>query len=547
MADAKKTVTISLRLLRSKLASQDALRQDHGLDLIPSEQGELYVGQTRSHEPSWLTFVNHYASNPAELFSQSCSAVLFVKVKAPKRKTHRIFAVCFGTGHHALDPGALERNFGLRVVLNAVARDKLRTIDTATLDSTTMQRRMQASRDSDLGDFGIDANKDLMRLASGSPSDKHFASAIAGKDALTLRTKMTPADLGSRCLKALELHRSSEYKTDYSFIDHILSEKNSNILEKLDKKLFEELKSLVANKQSDLHLSLPDLISPEGALEVGFFGVGLKPGAKESFNELAIEDYVAQLQDGDFSAIKDMPTLKTSHEIRVIRDGEGDRKQKRKLYSCFVFETRHENADYVLFDGEWFKISSHFFDEVQESYEKLLKPSFLVSTPAINERELIKELETDPQLLNIDQVKASPLGAAGANIEPCDFLSKDHQFIHLKDGHGSAPLSHLWNQGIVASESFKGDRAFRKKFRDETKKRQKKFKKTGFDKLLPDGRSEPDIGKYTVVFGVMRHKYIRSKKLGLPFFSKVSLRAAAQRLDLIGYAVELHLIEKTRA
>ena len=37
-----------------------------------------------------------------------------------------------------------------------------------------------------------------------------------------------------------------------------------------------------------------------------------------------------------------MAQLRASHEVRVIADGEGDKKQKRKLYDCFVYELAHK-------------------------------------------------------------------------------------------------------------------------------------------------------------------------------------------------------------
>lgn len=543
MADQAKTMTLSLRLLRAGLGSANALRVDSTLEPVESTFGELFVGQSQAHPPSWLSFVNHYAAAPQKLYSQSCAAVLFLAVTLKKTGT-RTFAICFGTGHHALDPDALERNFGLKVVLNSVKRGKLRTLDTAMLDATTMQKRVQASRDSDLRDFGVDANRDLLRLASGSPDNIAFATALAGKDALTLRTSLSPAELQSRCEVALKLHDAEDYKTDFGFIDHVTSVKNSRTTAVLDHRAFDALSALVAGGVSDLHLALPDILSPETAIEIGYFGTGLRSGTKQSYAELAIEEYVAELQAGDFSSIADMTALKASHEIRVMKDGEGDKKQKRKLYSCFVFETEYDGQTYVLFDGEWFLVELGFYKEVQDVYERLIKPAFVTSTTAKNERAFIAELDANPDLLNIDQTKASPKAARGANLEPCDFLSRAKQFIHLKDGHGSAPLSHLWNQGLVASESFLRDETFRKKFRSEAKKRQKKANKSGFELLLPDGRSKPAASEYTIVYGVMRHPYKASGNLGLPFFSKVSLRAAAERLELVGFGVELHLIRK---
>ncbi|MGV7186816.1 DUF6119 family protein [Xanthomonas axonopodis] len=106
-------------------------------------------------------------------------------------------------------------------------------------------------------------------------------------------------------------------------------------------------------------------------------------------------------------------------------------------------------------------------------------------------------------------------------------------------------MSHLWNQGLVSAESFIRDDVFRKSMRDSAIKRQKAAKKSKFELLLPDDRSKVTSTDYKVVFGIMRHPYQRSKRLGLPFFSKVSLRAVASRIQLMGYAVEVHLIEKT--
>ena len=261
---------------------------------------------------------------------------------------------------------------------------------------------------------------------------------------------------------------------------------------------------------------------------------------------MTIEDYVDQLKKGKFSEIEDMDELRASHEVRVIAAGEGNKKQKQKLYNCFVYEVDHSGSIYVLFGGQWFAVDRDFYGSVERDFKSLLpNASFVASTSAENERELIAELNGHKNLLNLDQVKLSPANAKGANLEPCDFLSKDKQFIHLKDGHSSAPISHLWNQGIVSAEAFVLDEKFRIDLRREIKKREKKFKKAGFDGVIPDGRSKPTPVDYTVIFGIMRERYQKSGLLGLPFFSKVSLRTAAERIRLMGFSIEVHLIERT--
>jgi uncharacterized protein (TIGR04141 family) len=538
---ANKSMSLSVRLLRIGRTIDDSLRDNHELEERPSEAGRLFVGQAPALPPTWFDFVSG-----SRLVNQSCAAVLFLEVVPDeKRSATRVMALTFGTGHHSLDPDAFERSFGLKVVLNSVARSNLRSLDIATLDATTFQKRIQASRDADLQGFGVDVDRDLLRLAAGSPRDNSFAKSLAGKDALTLHTKTSPDDVIDKCKTALKLYHATDYKKDFGFIDFVTPVRQQNLLEQLDAAAFAELRQLVKGNASDLHITLPDILSPEEGGEVGYFGVGLKSGRKQAYTQIAIEDYVEELKAGQIADIADMAELRTSHEVRVIVDGEGDRKQKRKLYDCFVYELTHKGDTYVLFAGDWFVVDHAFHAAVETDFLKLLaKRTFVSSTRSKNERDFIAELDAHKNLLNLDQVKLSPAGAPGANLEPCDFLSTTKQFIHLKDGHGSAPISHLWNQGVVSAESFIRDEKFRIDLRKEVKKRQTQSKKTGFDVILPDGRSKPVPGEYTVVFGIMRDRYKRSGTISLPFFSKVSLRSIADRIQLMGFPVEVHLVER---
>ncbi|UPK01440.1 DUF6119 family protein [Bradyrhizobium sp. 170] len=540
-------MSLSVRLLRSGRTIDDALRDDHELEERPSEVGRLFVGQAPALPPTWFDFVSGFATGGlGRLVNQSCAAVLFLEVVPDdKRFAKRIMALTFGTGHHSLDPDAFERSFGLKVVLNSVARSNLRSLDIATLDATTFQKRIQASRDADLQGFGIDVDRDLLRLAAGSPRDNSFAKSLAGKDALTLHTKTSPDDVIDKCKTALKLYHATDYKRDFGFIDFVTPVRQQSLLEQLDAAAFGELQQLVKGNQSDLHIALPDILSPEEGVEVGYFGVGLKSGRKQGYTQIAIEDYVEELKAGQIADIADMAKLRASHEVRVIVDGEGDRKQKRKLYDCFVYELTSKSDTYVLFAGDWFVVDKAFHATVETDFLKLLaKRTFVPSTKCKSERDFIAELDAHKNLLNLDQVKLSPAGAPAANLEPCDFLSMTKQFIHLKDGHGSAPISHLWNQGVVSAESFVRDEKFRIDLRKEVKKRQTQSKKTGFDAILPDGRSKPVPSEYTVVFGIMRDRYQRSGTIGLPFFSKVSLRSIADRIQLMGFPVEVHLVER---
>lgn len=537
------TVELSVRLLHADTKIADALKVDHGMVNAKSDVGSLWYATAPAHAPAWASFLERGSPGiSSKLSSQHSSAVLFVE--GTHNGTTRMFAICFGQGHHNVNDDRIERQFGLRVVLNCVKRNELRTLDIASLESTVMQRRTQSSRDSDLRDFGLDIDRDLLRLASGRPSDAAMAKAMAGKDALLVRKKIAYADLPKFCGELLRLHSLQDYRDDFAFIDRIKPLYKSDQIEQLDAIAFTELKNVVAGQPSDLHLAIPDIVTPGKSTEIAYYGNHLNSGKKTTYPELDISDYAEELKKGDFGKISGMPEIRSTHQIRAVGKESDAAFGALRVYQCFVFETLVPGTRYVLFDGQWFEVEGAYAKEIDDAYCLLLKPAFIASTKAPTEQDLIAELTAShPDLLCLDQTKTSPAGAAGANLEVCDFLSHSKQLIHLKDGHDSSPLSHLWNQALVSAESLKRDDKFCSDVREHARKRERKSKKSGFVALLPKNRQfKPS--DYTIVFGVMRHRYKRTNTLGLPFFSKVALIAVANRLTMMTFNVELHLIEK---
>jgi uncharacterized protein (TIGR04141 family) len=119
-------------------------------------------------------------------------------------------------------------------------------------------------------------------------------------------------------------------------------------------------------------------------------------------------------------------------------------------------------------------------------------------------------------------------------VEFCDIFSREKQIIHVKRYRGSATLSHLFSQGVVSAELFCGLREFRE----------------GVNAHLPqpfrisDLGSHPGNNEYEVVFAIVSKSV---NPLTLPFFSRVNLRNAAQRLRAFGYkasVVKVQAVER---
>ena len=87
----------------------------------------------------------------------------------------------FGQGRHQLHHEAFELDFGLKVTLNSVDADKLRSLDVRTIEEVTVHTRRQVSRSSSLDAFNVDIQRDLLGSVTGEPSDTSLAKRLTGQ------------------------------------------------------------------------------------------------------------------------------------------------------------------------------------------------------------------------------------------------------------------------------------------------------------------------------------------------------------------------------
>jgi uncharacterized protein (TIGR04141 family) len=537
-----KTRTLNVRLLREGYAVEDAFsasfspNAERALERRPwtgVDGASLFIGQIYSNAPGWRSFLEAGSPDlPAGIFTSGAGAVLFIPVAS------RVAAICFGHVHLALNDDAFERQFGLKVTLNSVPRGQLRTLDLATPDAVTFQKRIQASRDSDLQEFGVDMLRDLARVAGGTPADKVFAHFVAGKDSLSITCEVEAGTIQAKCTEILSTYKLTVYRQEFAWVDNMRRVSEKDLIANLDEALFTALQELRAGNTSDLHMAPPEIVDYTEGSELHYNGFG---SHGTNFYSLSIEDYVAELNRCAFAG--DVAEIKESHTIKAKGDDEEEFSEKWRVYNCFVFETTvgtgKTQQHFVLFAGSWYRVEKQFKDRVEAFFEDIPKANIIGATECRNEQELIADLESRRlDLLKMDQEFVTPSGVKYANLEVCDFFSRDKKFIHLKDGHSSGPISHLWAQGVVSADAFVTDAGFRKRLRAKVRSLG-----GGFEALLPKSAEKVTRDSYGVVYGVMRKPYADGT-LGLPFFSKVSLQAAAERIAQFGIPLSIELIAK---
>lgn len=519
---------LNVLLLKASCSTfADALRDGHsltkaGLNTKIGEDSVLYVKAPHNNPPSWASFLEPISKDQLNLANASSSAILFVKSDS------RIFAFCFGQGRNELKNDITEPAFGLRVALNTVDANKLRSADARTLENGVTTRRLQTSRNADQSAFGFDVARELLRQIAGQPDNEAIGTKVIGSDASTLHARVTAATLGPKCKQLLKAFNSKKYKDQFDWVDHLAAVSDKTLREKLDKKLVAEFAS---GNRDHMHLAATSIIDWELVESFKIGGAG-----KAEFVELDLDTYISKLGNLDSITVERLK----SYQVQA-KFAEGDNYLRQaSVYSSLVWETTYSDKLFTLVDGSWYKVDSNYAEVVANFVKSIPEPDpdhLPHSTAGEAEGDYNERAqEESDELFLLDKRLVKPDGAS-TSIEFCDLFSKSKQLIHVKRKTRSATLSHLFAQGVVSAELFLQDEGVRKQVQQHIRKH---APRGGFLTHIPDGR--PQASDYEIVYGIAAKPNTRWP-LSLPFFSQVNLMIACKRLDAIGFRYSLVLIE----
>jgi uncharacterized protein (TIGR04141 family) len=529
----KKNQTLSIRLLRDSETPETSIRD--GVTLTPwstIEGAQIALGTIGGGAPKWSTFLTLSTAEKAKLNNATAYGLLFVQA------SNRWFALSFGMGHVKLDPDAFEQDFGLRVVLNTVDPDKLRSADIRTPDENTTSRRTQTARRSDQTAFSIDIERDIVRGLAGEPKDAGFAKRVAGSDALSLNKEMEVGDIPTICADTLTAFNKTDYKANFAWIDQIKHVRDKTLIGQLDLSLAAALRTALTGAIPDtLHLAYPIIYEPEKARHIRYKGFN----SSTVHTDLEIGGYFADLKDKSLTTYP-VDHL-TGHKVAEVTDEGKDDGQTWRLKECLVYETEVGEEKYVLSADRWYRIDKTLANEVAKFFASVTPHAMPAAEANDNEEIYNKRIAGGGHdLLCLDRKLVKPTGASYA-IEACDFLSTGRALIHVKDQTSSSRLSHLFNQGTVSARVLKVDGGFRDLLRATIVAEQTSWGLTGFDGLVTDAATPFKESDYLIVYAVLcSGSGVGSKRL--PFFSLVTFRQAAKELQALGYRLAFAWITK---
>jgi uncharacterized protein (TIGR04141 family) len=188
-------------------------------------------------------------------------------------------------------------------------------------------------------------------------------------------------------------------------------------------------------------------------------------------------------------------------------------------------------------DGDWFEIGADYVRASRDAISRLFLATPTISLLPWSLSEKRTEYDYNcyiaarsrGQYLCLDKNQAvrDPLGAR-SSLEICDLLGPDNELIHVKRAEGSAPLSHLFSQGLISAQSLVAG----------PPTVLERFVKTVA--ALPHGRSlAADFKPAKVVYAILMPKGRQLTPDTLFPFSQATLAHAARILGTYGIDVEV--------
>jgi uncharacterized protein (TIGR04141 family) len=479
--------------------------------------GHLFVQPSADKVPSWLSlFRGSVNFESLAAYNANTAAVWLTEVSG------RLLALAFGYGRNLLRPGVFEEDFGLRVTLNAVDSDKIRSVDRMTLDAISQHSRIQSSRDANISEFGLDIEQDLLRAVTGAPSEPRLGKRLTGKDGLQITVAVGLGEISVLLARYLEEYNKQDYKTRFPWVTQIHEVSDPAKESSLDVILFEKLRTRNLDR---LWLAVPEMMDWEGL--AGFRYRNSKRAAL--YPDIHVNTFLDSIED---PADIDDFILKRRHHVQAIAADNDAVVRQWPVYRCLYCEVNYRGETYLLNNAHWFRIAAGFVERINDAIARI--PQSSLSLPAYSDaseasycRRVAQQDSIRYALMDRHLIGCSTLPN---RVEFCDLYSSERQLIHLKRYSGSSTLSHLFAQGVVSGRLFLNEADFRREVNTALPE--------SYRLANPDRKPAPD--EFEVVYGIISQS---PRRLILPFFSRVNLKNAYSNLRSIGLRVSVAKVE----
>lgn len=452
------------------------------------------------------------------------------------------YALSYGNGYRLIPDELTDQSFGLSFLIRRLDGEQVsdlvrrRANARGRIDSTVV------SAGAPVWMLGVAENVEIIRRIGGRAKDfkvtfsaaSDRAVTVEGSVGLRMRFGVEPGALVADIRECARVCREEEPDPALEFIEYVQPVTDADTKAILD----DELEQLLAAAKADACEQLIPVV-PTSVLEhfgqAHTFTVRIGRAQTVPSPSLELEDIIRRTR-----------VQRDGERLKALRCGQvflnGDEAGKEVLASARADRWIEANVSidarrFFLMDGDWFEIGVDYVRASRDAISRLFPATPAISLPPWSLPERRTEYDYNRYVaawsrgqylcLDKNQSVRDPLGAR-SSLEICDLLGPDNELIHVKRAEGSAPLSHLFSQGLISAQSLVAG----------PPTMLERFVKTVA--ALPHGRSLSAAFKPTkVVYAILMPKGRQLTPDTLFPFSQATLAHAARILGTYGIDVEV--------
>ncbi|MCZ0989531.1 TIGR04141 family sporadically distributed protein [Streptomyces diastatochromogenes] len=469
-----------------------------------------------------------------------------IRVAEPKRRTAAllliavdggVYAIAHDEGFRLLPEDIKDPRFGLSFAIRQIDPQQVRGLVAYTLGQARTDIAIVPGG-IPVPSLGIREYAQLVSRIGGyldnteltySQYGRGKTTSAEGGSGLRLRLGVEPADLIADVREISRICREVEPQQGLEFVEHLVPVRDPKTREVLDSALDDALGRF---DDGAITISVPaDYI---GAYEEAVaFGVKIGAGGPKRVDDLAVGHLLDCVR-----------TRKPGLRLEALREGRvyvyqhdaADLPAATKALRWIEAETSLGERRFCLLDQSWYEIGAIYRAEVKNVISRVISPTPSMSLPpwprGVDEETYNRKLSEASEgrgFINLDRAYVkNPLKRRDV-LEVSDHLTPDGTLVLVKPAHGrSGPLSHLFNQGLVAVQMLQNSAAVRAEFARVVRER------SGGRRRLPE-----NFVPRRLVFAIHLKRGTELTPDTLFAFSQVTLAQTVKTLQQWGVTVEV--------
>jgi uncharacterized protein (TIGR04141 family) len=431
-------------------------------DTFPGVAALLISGQFDISHAPWTSELLRLTGIDLDLKKLDSAALLLLAVDG------EVYAIGFGQGFRLVPDEYKDPSFGLRVAVRSIDPDLVHDVVRRSMTGQGRQDATLAPSGLPIGRIGIRQHTELVRRLGGllSPSDLGLTSRrsvkIEGSAGLRLPLPTDPLELLT-CIRSLSKICAADPQPGLAFIEAIQPVSDDKTRSDLDSLLDEVL---LGRAEAPLSLAVPVSLS-SNFHNTGSYTIRIGSASIRGRDNLNLDDLLYRLRVQHPAT----PTeaLRSGWIEMYDTGGEllGKAPANKWIESCLVRGSRH----YFLIEGDWYEGGADYLASIRRQVVELLdKPPSITLPPwRKGEHERAYNLRAQqelgrPRFLCLDRTSVRTALHRPNGIEVCDGYGEHGELICIKPAAGSPPLSHQFNQALIAVETLLHDADARHSF-----------------------------------------------------------------------------------